>query len=256
MKHFVYKTTNDLNGDYYYGVHSTYDMNDGYIGSGLRLKNAINKYGKSNFTRTIVQYFENRDDALIYEHKILTPDVLADPHCYNIAEGGYGGNTIAGLTSEQYKMFCDKAKESHNTKEYRDSMSEIKKQHWKRGDYQDCWKNRNVVYSQEKRDKISEQKKLYYIEHPELRRRLSENNPMKREEVRIKARHPHNMSEDGMLRLREGAKKRTGKNNGCYGSTFKWMNDGTRNYRIDLDKIEYQLTQGLKIGMLKNGRKT
>lgn len=30
---YVYKTTNSINGRFYYGVHSTDDLNDGYLGS-------------------------------------------------------------------------------------------------------------------------------------------------------------------------------------------------------------------------------
>lgn len=32
--HFLYKTTNLLNSKVYYGMHSTNDLNDGYLGSG------------------------------------------------------------------------------------------------------------------------------------------------------------------------------------------------------------------------------
>lgn len=31
---FVYKTTNNINGRYYVGVHTTDKLNDGYLGSG------------------------------------------------------------------------------------------------------------------------------------------------------------------------------------------------------------------------------
>jgi len=30
--HFIYKTTNLLNGKYYYGMHSTDNLEDGYVG--------------------------------------------------------------------------------------------------------------------------------------------------------------------------------------------------------------------------------
>lgn len=46
MYHIVYKTTNNVNGKIYVGVHSTIDIYDNYIGSGKTLKKAIKKYGK------------------------------------------------------------------------------------------------------------------------------------------------------------------------------------------------------------------
>lgn len=137
--HFVYKTVNNLNGDYYYGVHQTDNLNDGYIGSGLRLKRAINKYGRPNFTRTIVKYFDNRNDALQYEYEVLDDKKLNDIHCYNIACGGHGGNTISGFTEEERKKFSDKLKQSHTpivyTEEVRKKMSEAAKgrKPWNKG---------------------------------------------------------------------------------------------------------------------------
>ena len=41
-KHYlVYKTTCLVNGKIYIGQHQTYDLNDGYIGSGIELQKAI-----------------------------------------------------------------------------------------------------------------------------------------------------------------------------------------------------------------------
>ena len=53
--HYFYKITNLNNGKYYYGVHSTTDLYDGYSGSGILLKTAYKKYGIENFTKNIIK---------------------------------------------------------------------------------------------------------------------------------------------------------------------------------------------------------
>jgi len=61
--HLVYLTTNLINNKIYIGVHSTYNLDDGYLGSGIGIKNAIKKYGKQNFKRQIIHYCLSEQDA-------------------------------------------------------------------------------------------------------------------------------------------------------------------------------------------------
>ena len=88
---FVYKITNRVNGKYYIGVHSTDVLDDGYLGSGNRIKAAVKKYGAENFERTIVEFFNTVEEAYAHERLLVTETVLNDPHCYNLRAGGHGG---------------------------------------------------------------------------------------------------------------------------------------------------------------------
>lgn len=91
MKHkynYFYKITNKINGHYYYGVHSTDNLEDGYMGSGTRLKKAIEKYGIENFEKEIIKYCDNREEAYKLESDYVTESLIRDDNCYNIILGG------------------------------------------------------------------------------------------------------------------------------------------------------------------------
>lgn len=86
--HFIYKTTCIINNKYYIGLHSTKNINDNYLGSGLILKQAIRNYGKENFKKEIIEYCNTREELKTREKEIITTEMLNDPMCYNIIEGG------------------------------------------------------------------------------------------------------------------------------------------------------------------------
>lgn len=92
--HYFYKITNLINNHFYYGIHSTNNINDGYMGSGSRLHRAYKKYGIENFQKEILKYFDTREELAQYEAKIVNEELIADPNCYNIQGGGEKWNTI------------------------------------------------------------------------------------------------------------------------------------------------------------------
>lgn len=88
---YFYRITNNLNGFYYYGIHSTNDLDDGYMGSGSRLKRAMQKYGKENFQKEILKFFDSREIASKYEEEVVNENCITDASCYNLKRGGdYG----------------------------------------------------------------------------------------------------------------------------------------------------------------------
>lgn len=88
---FIYKITNIINNKYYIGAHSTNDINDGYCGSGLKLRRSIKKYGIENFKIEIIEYLPNRLTLMQREKEIVNEQLLHDPKCLNLKQGGSGG---------------------------------------------------------------------------------------------------------------------------------------------------------------------
>ena len=62
MHYIIYKTVNLINNKFYIGKHQCQYLEDGYLGSGLNLQEAIQKYGKENFVREILFTFDNAKD--------------------------------------------------------------------------------------------------------------------------------------------------------------------------------------------------
>lgn len=111
--HIVYKTINTINGKYYYGVHSTKDLNDGYLGSGTLLRQAILKHGAQNFQREIIEFFDTREDAFRYERVLVNEELVADSNCYNICVGGSGSVGTLVPSEETRRRMSESIKNRH-----------------------------------------------------------------------------------------------------------------------------------------------
>lgn len=91
MIYYLYKITNNITGMIYVGVHRTQNINDNYMGSGKILRQAIKKYGKTNFTKDILEYFNSSLEMFKREKEIVNEDFVKRSDVYNIKAGGDGG---------------------------------------------------------------------------------------------------------------------------------------------------------------------
>lgn len=89
--HYLYKITNINNNNYYYGVHSTRNLADGYMGGGVRIENSIKKHGLECHKKDILEFFDDRISLLDREREIVNESLLKDPQCLNLQPGGGGG---------------------------------------------------------------------------------------------------------------------------------------------------------------------
>jgi group I intron endonuclease len=72
-------------------MHSTNELNDGYVGSGKRLKYSIRKYGIENFEFEILEFLPDRESLVNRERELINEETLKDSNCLNIKQGGSGG---------------------------------------------------------------------------------------------------------------------------------------------------------------------
>jgi hypothetical protein len=104
---FVYMTENLVTGKRYIGLCTR--ETDSYLGSGKLIKSAIKKYGKESFKRTILEECSTFDQLSAAEAKwIEFYDAVNSKQFYNIAHGGFGGN-------------------SQTVKKYWDSLTEVER---------------------------------------------------------------------------------------------------------------------------------
>ena len=120
---FIYKITNTINNKFYIGktTNSVIKRFNEHISNALRigacgpLYDAIRKYGKENFTITIIDFAESEEELNKKEiHWIYTLNAMRDG--YNATTGGEGGNTYQFKTGEELSSIKLKLSESKKSK--------------------------------------------------------------------------------------------------------------------------------------------
>jgi hypothetical protein len=88
--HFLYMTTCTVTGKYYVGMHSTDQVDDGYLGSGLVLDRSVKKHGADAHKREILEFYPDRSTLTAKEALVVGEALLSDPLCMNLRGGGAG----------------------------------------------------------------------------------------------------------------------------------------------------------------------
>lgn len=110
-KMFVYLTICKVNGKKYIGKYEGRET-DNYLGSGKLLKRAVKKYGEDKFERMILERYSSAEECREGEKKWIERfEATTSKSFYNIAAGGEGGNTFAGIQGEDRIKLIAKLKQ-------------------------------------------------------------------------------------------------------------------------------------------------
>ena len=206
--HYIYKTTNLINQKYYIGMHSTDNLEDGYMGSGKRLRRSLNKYGKENFKFEILEFLPNRETLKEREKELVNLNEVMKKECLNLTIGGQGGSGCGELNG-----FYGKKHKPQTLKKVILNLTNFNIK------YKEDLEFRNSVYK----------KRIETI--------LKNNN----------GEHPKNFlnkkhKEESKKKISEKARLRTGEKNSQFGTC--WISNGKENKKIKKEEINSYLRNG------------
>lgn len=154
--YYIYRITNLTNGKTYIGQHKYETLDDNYIGSGVLLHKAYEKYGIENFKKEIicknVQYKETIDDM---ERFYIKKERTQNPFgCYNLTDGGEG--SIGRLCSEETRKKISEAHKGKPAWNKGKKMSEEQKKKLSNARKGRTPWNKGKCHSEESKKKMSE----------------------------------------------------------------------------------------------------
>ena len=241
--HYFYKIVNNINQKYYYGIHTTDDIFDGYSGSGILLKQVYKKYGRENCTKYILGFFEDRKSLLDYEKYIVNYEVLENTDCYNIILGGGGTYECMTpvVTLDGKNIIISKEEYKNNKHLYKHPTSE------------------KIHINNGVKNKMVREKDLYkYLSNGWERGQLQKSNLNKilinkqnKEERFIYESELEEYLSNGWER---GGKSRN-KGQTSFAKSLIWINNGTNQKRINESELEEYLSNGWVKGTCQNNTK-
>jgi len=118
---YNYITINIITGKQYVGTHSTDNVDDDYLGSGVAILDAIKSYGKKNFKRRVLCNHDSLEEAQRCEEKYIKEYNTLAPNGYNLSPTG--GLRYNGKHSEETKERMSRKKKGKKfTKEHKDKL--------------------------------------------------------------------------------------------------------------------------------------
>jgi len=166
--HYIYKITCLKNNRYYIGMHSTNNLDDGYMGGGKRIKNSVKKHGKDAHKKEILEFFENRELLRQREIELVNEELLKDTMCMNINRGGEGGWMKEWSSKGAKSANAKNWKNPEFIKKIKDSSSKTFKKLWEdpyyRGIFINAGKNafKGKSHTDEFKERMSETMKGKY----------------------------------------------------------------------------------------------
>jgi hypothetical protein len=217
MYYTIYKITNKLDGKFYVGKHQTKDLNDGYMGSGVLIRRAIEKHGVENFQKEILHVFETEAEMNEAETRL----VVISEESYNLCPGGQGG--FGYINSNPEKFLTEKRLKSlTRVKDRSPNLQKKWKEQLKKAQQKDSYK-KNQSEAQKKRNR---EKGSWWV------------GKQHRQETLDKMKVAH-----------QG--KHSGSKNSQYGTC--WITNGSSNKKISKNDLDFWIEQGYYKGRILGG---
>jgi acyl-CoA-binding protein len=174
----IYKTTNLINGRFYIGQDTHNDPK--YLGSGLLLKQAIEKYGIDSFKKDILEKCSSKEE--LNEKEIFWIKELKAQERgkgYNITKGGSGGDVFSNNPNKEEirENYRKGAFISNNRPEIKEKIKNTMIDKWKEEEYRNkVLENQQKVMKTDKYRLEQSIRSKKVIHTPDWNKKVGKNN--------------------------------------------------------------------------------